>query len=105
MRIYLSGPISDKNPEIVQHNIQAFHKAEAALTAKGFVVTNPVNKDMPNEAPWLEHMRADIILMMSMRCEAVALLPDWKHSRGANVEYNLAQGLGLPAQDLEEWLK
>ncbi|MVT38476.1 DUF4406 domain-containing protein [Acidovorax citrulli] len=52
--------------------------------AAGYQVTNPAEKDTPTEAPWIEHMRADVKAMMD--CDGVALLDGWSASRGANIE-------------------
>lgn len=97
-RLYVSGPMTGF-PDL---NYPAFNRAAEQLRAAGYEVTNPVDKDVPDTAPWLEHMRADIKLMMD--CDGVALLPGWQHSRGANVEINLAHGLGLPVHGLVAWL-
>ena len=32
---------------------------------------------------------------MLKRCDAILLLPDWKDSKGANLEYEYAKKLGL----------
>jgi hypothetical protein len=39
-----------------------------------------------------------------MTCEAVAMLPGWDDSRGANIEFNLARSLGMPVMALEYYL-
>lgn len=43
-------------------------------------------------------------IRLLLECDAVALLPDWQHSRGASIEYQLATDLAMPAHPVEHWL-
>jgi hypothetical protein len=47
-------------------------------------------------------MRTAISLML--RCDGVALLPDWKQSKGAKIEARLARDLGIAVKAAKEWL-
>jgi hypothetical protein len=100
--IYISGPISADDADQVAINRAAFHDAQQRLQAAGYAVCSPLANAQPLVAPWLQHMRADIKLMMD--CDAVAILPGWHQSRGAGVEVALAKGLGLPVAPLDVWL-
>lgn len=102
MIIYISGPISDPDPEVVKTNKAAFTEAERMLDADGHSVVNPVKNGLPDTAPWLDHMRADIKMLMD--CNAVATLPGWENSRGATIEVELARGLGIPVLPYVKWL-
>lgn len=101
MKVYISGPISAALPSVVARNLQAFHAAEDALRALGFEPVNPAKNGLPPGASWEEHMRAD--LRMLIDCDAVALLPGYGGSRGASLEMNVAQQLGLQVRRLHEW--
>lgn len=98
MKIYISGPITGMPNE----NIEAFKDAELRLKAAGFEVVNPHENGLSKEAPWLEHLKMDIRLMMD--CDALCMLPGWQRSRGAKVENSLAESLGYPIKVLEAWL-
>ena len=98
MKIYISGPMSGL-PDL---NKAAFTNAERALEDRGHEVVNPVRNGVPDTAPWLEHMRADIKMLMD--CDAVAYLPGSEGSRGAKVEMELARALGLPVLPYAKWL-
>jgi len=97
-KVYVSGPITNADPRVQADSLRRFHAAEAAPVALGYVVANPAKNGLPESAPWHEHMRADIRMLMD--CGAVCLLPGWANSRGANVEHDLARALGMQVQSL-----
>jgi nicotinic acid mononucleotide adenylyltransferase len=98
MKIYISGPMTGL-PEL---NKPAFLAAEAALKDKGYEVLNPVKNGLPDTAPWEDHMRADIIMLMG--ADGVALLDGWGKSRGALKEVAAALHI-MPVYILEKWLE
>ena len=83
-RIYLAGPMSG----LPEYNYPAFNAAAEKLRAEGFEVVNPAENGLPLESPWEDHMRIDIVNMMT--CDTIALLPEWFNSRGATIEYSIA---------------
>lgn len=89
MRIYVAGPMTGL-PDL---NFPAFHEAAAQLRAMGYEVVNPAEINIDPSAGWLECMRADIRELVT--CDAVYLLPGWQGSRGARLERQIADGLGL----------
>ena len=76
--------------------------AEVQLDAAGHSVINPIKNGVPDEAPWVDHMRADIKMLMD--CDAVATLPGWANSTGAQIEVESAHMLGLPVRPYAKWL-
>jgi hypothetical protein len=38
-----------------------------------------------------------------LTCDGVALLPDWKESRGAKIEERLARELEMDVRNISEW--
>ena len=97
--VYISGPMTG----VPGLNKRAFNEAEAALRAAGFEVVNPVHNGVPDSAAWDEHLRADIKMLMA--CTGVAMLDRWWLSKGARLENNIADRLGMRVMSLEEWLR
>ncbi len=93
-RIYIAGPMTGY-PDC---NFAAFHAAAERLARAGWKVFNPAEnfggrKDLPREA----YLRLD--LAMLAQCDAIAMLPGWEDSRGAKLEYLVAQELGCVVID------
>ncbi len=101
-RIYLAGPMTGW-PSL---NFPAFDKAQFYLEKQGFEVVSPAAMDREAgvdetkyvtsktiSSIWHEAMRRDIVALLTV--DAVALLPEWQKSAGANVELTVARALGL----------
>lgn len=97
-KLYLSGPMSDM-PAL---NHPAFNAMTERLRAAGYHVISPAENGLPPDAPWVAHMRVDIPAMLL--CDAVATLPRWNKSKGANLEVGLAISLLMPVKSAEQWL-
>ena len=98
MRIYIAGPVTGR-PDL---NRDAFEEARLALEAAGYEAVVPLDL-VPADAEWGYAMRQCIASMMT--CDGVARLPDWRSSRGARVETELARGIGMEVRDVGEWLR
>jgi Domain of unknown function (DUF4406) len=100
IRVYVSGPMTG----IKDKNYPAFMKAAVNLRRKGIRVVNPAELDIgePRDT-WEECLRRDIKELM--RCNAVATLRNWKHSKGALLEVYIAKALKWPVHPLEFYLK
>ena len=94
-KIYISGPIT--NIENWQKN---FIAAEESLCnwAKAIAVVNPYRIAMHLEKEYkknerypdyADYMREDIKALSE--CDAICLLPGWKRSKGARMEYRIAK--------------
>jgi nucleoside 2-deoxyribosyltransferase len=94
-RIYIAGKMSGL-PEM---GYPAFNAEAARLRALGYNVENPAEN--PEKPTWAAYMRQAIRQMLT--CDAVALLPNWKQSRGALIEHGIAIALGIPARPCEEF--
>ncbi len=111
MKIYVAGPMRG----IPEFNFPAFHAAAAALRAAGHTVFTPAERDNErhgvdiskgNEAgdesvAAVQHgfnLREALAAELAYICrhaDAVALLPGWENSKGANAERATAAALGL----------
>lgn len=98
-RIYIAGPMTG----YPAFNYPAFHQAAARLRDVGYVVENPAETDRPLSDPWREFMKDAIAKLIT--CDAVALLPGWEKSTGAQLEYAIADKLQLEIFDLDEWFE
>lgn len=99
-KLYLSGPMTGV-PDL---NRPAFNAAAKALRSAGYAVVNPPELDR-NEprTTWKECLQRDIRHMML--CGAVATLPNWTKSRGANLEIYVGKKLSYPVHTVGYWLK
>lgn len=109
MKIYLAGPMRG----IPNFNFPAFDYAAAKLRAQGFEVFSPAERDRVIHGDKLEdnatgdEAEATKAVGFSLRealgadthyicmtADAIALLPGWEKSSGANGEYALSKALG-----------
>ena len=89
MRIYISGKISGLPLDDVKVR---FADAKAFLDEIGFEAVNPLEKGLPDDAPWEQHMVKDIELLLS--CDAIYMMDNWMDSTGAGIEYDIAMRTG-----------
>lgn len=120
MKLYLAGPMRG----IAEFNFPAFRVAAAALRAAGHYVISPAERDIErhdgvdisagnatgDEAAAvkdhgfnLREALGEDLAFICAEAEAVALLPGWKESRGAQAEVAAANALGLPFAPWEDF--
>lgn len=91
-KVYISGPITG-----TKDYLEKFEDIETALVLihKGVEVINPakVNANLPESTTWEEYMRMSLC-MLSM-CDGIYMMEGWQQSRGANLEYAYAKGMGI----------
>ena len=87
--IYISGKISGMEQEAAT----MFAEAETLLLVRGFKVINPMTLPHQHNRTWHSYMREDIKELCN--CDAIYMLPTWKESDGAIIEYLLARNLNL----------
>jgi hypothetical protein len=89
-----------------EFNFPAFFDAEERFAQAGWLVTNPARMDVYADGfdpakskaePHAHYMRRD--LPEVAKCDALALLPGWRTSRGANDELYVARACGLAILD------
>lgn len=111
MRVYLAGPMRG----LPEFNFPAFHRAAAILRGQGHEVFSPAEKDIERHGVDISKGNADgdeeyaskqhgfslrealgiDLAWICAHAEAVALLPGWERSTGANAERAAAKALGL----------
>lgn len=118
MKIYVAGPMRS----IPFFNFPAFNAAADRLRAEGHEVFNPAERDNERhgtdisagnvagceDAAGVEHgfdLRVALgedLAWICAHAEAIALLPGWEKSNGANAEVATARALGLKVFELAE---
>lgn len=96
-RLYISGPMTG----IPEWNFPAFNAAADRLRGLGFDVVNPADGGAEEGKPWAADLREDLRLLLD--CDAVATLPGWRNSRGAQLEVHVAQALGMRVFPASRW--
>jgi hypothetical protein len=102
MRLYVAGPMTG----IEECNYPEFFRIEKVLRDQGYDVLNPARIDElynPTKAPrpWEWYMGKAIHMLVA--CKGVATLAGWQASRGATIEVNLANALGMGVRPWFSW--
>lgn len=120
MKVYLAGPMRG----IPRFNYPAFFAAAAMLRTAGHMVFSPAERDIERHGgvdiaannlagdealAAADHgfdrrkAMADDTAFICNEADAIALLPGWENSSGANAEWALAKALGLKILYLAEF--
>lgn len=86
-RIYIAGGISNIPIDEVARN---FERAEAEVRRMGCEPVSPFKVYLGKKASWLDYMI--ICVPMLAVCEGIYLQSNWKQSKGARIEHDLAVG-------------
>jgi hypothetical protein len=89
-KIYISGKITGLPSGEVQAKFEA---AKKFVSEQGYEAVSPLENGLPFDYPWIQHLKMDIMLLMD--CDAIYLLSDWCDSKGAMLEKNIAEALGM----------
>lgn len=93
-------------------NFHQFFAVAGALRAFGYNVENPAENDGDTLGEAIEnaneskheysyYMRKDITRLA--KCDGIVMLPGWRDSRGANLEYTIARDLEIPAYTFQDF--
>lgn len=89
-KCYISLPISGYD---LAERRRLAEKVKDYLITAGFEPVSPLDKGLSDQAPYTEHMRQDLKILLD--CSAICLVAGWETSRGCNVENIVAQTLNL----------
>lgn len=95
MITYLSGPMTG----LPNLNRQAFKSAERRLKRR-FTVLNPSDITISPQGEYGDYLREALKMLLS--AEAIYMLPGWRASNGARVEYMIARAIGMKVMYGEE---
>lgn len=84
-KIYISGPISGHNPDIVKVR---FGTAKKLFEGGPYEAISPLENGLPDSASYDEHMMRD--LEMLDKCDAIYMLQGWEKSNGCKIEFAYA---------------
>lgn len=99
-KIYIAGKVTGL-PQ--QHVIDKFKLAAILLEELGYQPVNPIEVVNDFNTPWDVAMKKCIKALVD--CDAVYLLPCWKHSEGAKIEKGMAESLKIPTVNFTYSLK
>lgn len=88
MKIYISGPMTGH----ADFNYPTFEAAADRLRAAGHEPVSPTAIGQRDDWDWWRYM--DAAIDMQRGCDAIYMLPGWRESRGATVEWHVAKALG-----------
>ena len=89
-KIYISGKITGLPFDTA---FDMFEKAEKKLQIMGWTTVNPMKQPHNHSKTWEAYMREDIIAMMD--CDSIYMLKGYSESKGACIEFDLADKLGM----------
>ena len=104
MRMPFKAPNGVEN-----YNKPKFDRAKAVLESKGYEVLSPADLGAEESFEWHDYMRVDVALLAM--CDSIYLLDDWRDSKGARAELDVARALKLEVgfqdklDDLMLWRK
>lgn len=99
MKLYVCGPMTG----VPDKNFPAFRTAAEQLRQAGYEVVDPSTLGEHDNWAWADYLKRDLPEML--KCDGLALLPGWEHSRGAGLEYLVARGLGMRHHGVPEWVE
>lgn len=107
IKVYISGAMSDQDPEVMKQNIERFHDAARLLRAAGCQPVNParawpcrwgwiyrtMERWLGKDAAYRTVLCYDLWLLS--RCDVLCLIDGWRDSRGAKIEEHFAYHMGI----------
>lgn len=90
-KIYISAPISGYD---LTERKALFSQIEDILAEEGYKPVNPFNNPLPDSAPYTDHLKQDIKLLLD--CDGIVRPVRWRISKGVEIEKRIADTCGIP---------
>lgn len=100
-KVYIAGKIGEDYPS--EATLRKFERAEQFIQSRGYDTFNPTRSGLGAKAEVLAKEKGtdfyrEIMLLdleALSRCDAICMLPDWRKSPGAKVEFRFALAIDL----------
>jgi len=90
-KIYISGKITGLDITEAQ---EKFNRYESSLISEGFEVINPMKvSPFHQDKTWNDYMRDCVRALCD--CEMIGMMPCWQTSKGAQIEKEIAEKIGI----------
>jgi hypothetical protein len=90
MKLYIAGKVTGES-----EYKEKFDRAERWLRLAGYDVCNPTDYGL-EDTSWNDAMR--FLIPKLLECDGVAMLPDWRKSRGAILEVAIAERVEMACE-------
>jgi len=87
LKVYIAGKIGDIPFQEVE---KKFKEAKKSLLSMGYDAVIPIEFTHNHGKTWAEYMIEDLTELN--KCDGICMLPCWKDSPGARIEFNFAVG-------------
>lgn len=87
-KVYIAGPISGHD---LKSRKEAFKNAEIELKRLGHNVVNPIELPHNHDKSWESYMKECIEALL--KCDTICLLHGWNKSKGAKLEFDIANAM------------
>ena len=94
-KVYISGPIAHYD---LSERKTAFAKTALYLKCSEYDTVNPFDNGIHDDAPWQEHMKADMKLLLE--CKYIYMMPGWQLSKGCKLELDVATSCDIETINL-----
>lgn len=92
--VYIAGPVTG----IPEGNRPLFKQAQSWFEERGAIVLNPTM--LPDGLP-THQSYMNICLPMLREADSIVMLPGWRESKGAMMEYHDAVRIGMPRYEYQ----
>jgi len=89
MKLYISGKITDPDPEQVKRNLAIFNEKATEFRKQGYEVFNPGELEQEGK-DWYWYLARDLHWIANNDCE-LYVMKGWKESCGASLEVEFAK--------------